>query len=100
MDLHETILKLDNYKCRYSGCTRQELQVHHIIPRSQGGKDTEWNMITLCYYHHDLITRNKLSDEFILGLHLGNSYFRWTRALKWHLIKQQLRKKGNKNEKR
>jgi hypothetical protein len=29
------------------------LQVHHIVFRSQGGLDTEENLITLCGAHHD-----------------------------------------------
>lgn len=35
--------------------TNKDLQHHHIIPISKGGKDHEHNIITLCVDHHDWI---------------------------------------------
>lgn len=48
------ILHRDNYTCK-SGQKRKhdkKLQVHHIMPRSQGGSDAPGNLITLCVDCH------------------------------------------------
>lgn len=42
--------------CRFCG-RRTNLQVHHIILRSQGGPDEDWNGITLCGNDHDRVHR-------------------------------------------
>jgi hypothetical protein len=49
------ILSRDKYQCQRCGkkCNAEKLEVHHIIPRSQGGKDIADNLITLCKYCHD-----------------------------------------------
>ena len=49
------ILKRDKYRCKRCGkkFEDEELEVHHVIPRSQGGKDIADNMISLCKYCHD-----------------------------------------------
>ncbi|HEU4915288.1 MAG TPA: HNH endonuclease signature motif containing protein [Acidimicrobiia bacterium] len=31
------------------------LQIHHLIPWSQGGRTDPDNLITLCWYHHQII---------------------------------------------
>jgi hypothetical protein len=54
------ILKRDCFRCQVPGCgCRRNLEVHHIIWRSKGGCDEEWNLITLCSHHnyilHDLM---------------------------------------------
>lgn len=44
----------DGWRCRC--CQhRDNLHVHHIIYRSQGGDDAEWNLITLCAMCHDAV---------------------------------------------
>ena len=54
----KAVFERDNYTC-YE-CDRQEpveqhsLQVHHVILKSQGGKDTMDNLITLCWQCHRL----------------------------------------------
>ena len=46
---------------RDGGCTadacrsRHRLQVHHIIPRSQGGTHDPENLATLCWFHHHVV---------------------------------------------
>ena len=47
----KTIYRRDGYQCALCGCTRY-LQLHHAIPRGQGGKDNEHNIITLCSECH------------------------------------------------
>ena len=45
------ILKRDGFACQYCGRkgNKIELEVDHIIPRSNGGKDTSTNLITACF---------------------------------------------------
>jgi hypothetical protein len=38
--------------CQVPGCSRPAMHAHHIIPRSQGGTDDEWNLVGLCIAHH------------------------------------------------
>ncbi|MDQ7821635.1 MAG: HNH endonuclease signature motif containing protein, partial [Candidatus Eremiobacteraeota bacterium] len=50
---HHKILKRDRFRCQTPGCRcRRNLHVHHLIRRSQGGTDDEWNLITLCEACH------------------------------------------------
>ena len=50
------ILNRDNWKCLW-GLEKHwgELDVHHIIARSLGGKNTKENLITVCRSCHDII---------------------------------------------
>lgn len=45
------VLNRDGHKCVKCGAT-QNLQVHHIVPRSQCIDHSESNLITLCVYCH------------------------------------------------
>jgi 5-methylcytosine-specific restriction endonuclease McrA len=58
--LRDETLRRDNYccqKCRMIFDTkkmaRMFLIVHHVIPRSKGGKDTLDNLQTLCFRCHE-----------------------------------------------
>lgn len=44
------IFKRDEFTCQYCGRKAPEVQleIDHIIPKSQGGKDTKDNLITAC----------------------------------------------------
>jgi hypothetical protein len=51
LSLRYKILKRDGFRCQYCGGTPQEgytLHVDHKIPRSQGGKAVEDNLIAAC----------------------------------------------------
>jgi 5-methylcytosine-specific restriction endonuclease McrA len=49
--LRKEVLKRDNWRCK--NCGRLEnLDVHHKELRSQGGDDSEFNLITLCNCCH------------------------------------------------
>lgn len=41
----------DGYRCALCDST-QYIQIHHVIPRGQGGSDNVQNLITLCSYCH------------------------------------------------
>jgi hypothetical protein len=51
----DAILCRDNYTCQSCGKykNQQDLEVHHVIPRSEGGKDAPTNLVTLCKHCHD-----------------------------------------------
>lgn len=50
------VLKRDGWQCRNPRCKRRNnLHVHHIIFRSQRGKDTSSNLVTICHNCHDQI---------------------------------------------
>ena len=34
-------------------CGAEAVDIHHVIYKSQGGKDVPDNLIALCKYHHD-----------------------------------------------
>jgi 5-methylcytosine-specific restriction endonuclease McrA len=46
------VLKRDNYRCILCGATRN-LEVHHIVPRAEGGSNDLANLVTLCTACHD-----------------------------------------------
>lgn len=56
----EAILHRDNYTCQVCGKKHTRLEVHHIIPRSQGGTDNENNLITLCEDCHEAVHNGKI----------------------------------------
>jgi len=53
--LRDKVLERDDHVCVSCG-SEDEIQVHHIIPRDQGGENAEGNLATLCadchYYAH------------------------------------------------
>ena len=53
----KNIFARDKYTCQYcKGKTKDsQLNVHHIIERSNGGSDNESNLITLCKTCHDKV---------------------------------------------
>ncbi|PYX74320.1 MAG: hypothetical protein DMG72_10425 [Acidobacteria bacterium] len=55
--LREQVLQRDGWKCQCCG-TRSNLEVHHKEFRSQGGDDSEENLITLCAGCHSLVHRS------------------------------------------
>ena len=46
-------IERDGYRCAVPGCTsRRNLHDHHIVFRSQGGRDGMANRISVCAFHH------------------------------------------------
>lgn len=47
-------------QCEIIGCNeKKELEIHHIIPHSKGGKDNIKNLICLCKKHHQEAHKSK-----------------------------------------
>lgn len=57
-DLRETVIAADGNRCRNCGVT-YGLRVHHVRYRSEGGKDAEENLLTLCDQCHILVHSDK-----------------------------------------
>ncbi len=77
----DPVIERDAYRCVVPGCTsRRNLHDHHIVFRSAGGSDEEWNRVTLCAFHHqrgvhrgELGVRGRAPDALVfeLGLRAG-----------------------------
>jgi len=51
----QRIYNRDGWRCMAPGCTsRRNLEVHHIVYRSQGGDDRPGNLACLCRFHHQM----------------------------------------------
>lgn len=55
-ELRKHVYHRDGWRCALCDSTRG-LQIHHVVKRSQGGKDEAWNLITLCSCCHALAHR-------------------------------------------
>jgi hypothetical protein len=56
-----TVLRRDGARCRVPGCRHATfVDVHHVVPRSEGGRHTAENLVTLCGAHHRAIHRRDL----------------------------------------
>jgi hypothetical protein len=54
--LRRAILHRDGNGCAADGCqSRYRLQIHHLVPWSEGGTTEPDNMVTLCWYHHQVV---------------------------------------------
>lgn len=60
------VLNRDNYTCQCCKGKRKNsrLDVHHIVFRSNGGDDTEENLITLCHLCHEDLHNGKINPKF------------------------------------
>ena len=57
--LRRAVLARDD-GCVVDGCTSaHRLEVHHIIPRSQGGTHQADNLAALCWYHHHVTVHRR-----------------------------------------
>jgi hypothetical protein len=62
--LRRAVLTRDNRRCRVPGCTHATfIDVHHIEPRSEGGRNEASNLLTLCSAHHRAVHRGELLIE-------------------------------------
>jgi len=81
--VRETVLELDDYKCRFCEMTQEKhkdehdqgLHVHHIIKDRIGGKDNPNNLITVCKDCHNLIEKTQADaiERLQNSEHSGNT---------------------------
>jgi hypothetical protein len=75
--LRRFILHRDGLTCRADGCpSNHRLQIHHLIPWSQDGTTDPDNLITLCWYHHQIVVHQQ---GFTPQPHPDNRRIRFTR---------------------
>jgi hypothetical protein len=62
--VRRAVLARDQHRCRVPGCTHATfLDIHHVIPRSEGGSNDPENVITICGAHHRATHRGELVIE-------------------------------------
>lgn len=61
--MRKKILKRDNYRCQNCCIRGSNLDVHHIIPRDQGGLDSLQNLVTLCRKCHKITECKEITKE-------------------------------------
>jgi hypothetical protein len=62
--VRRAVLQRDRRRCRVPGCRNATfLDVHHIVPRAEGGCNDAMNLLTLCGAHHRAIHRGELIVE-------------------------------------
>jgi len=62
--MRRRILARDGHRCRMKGCGQiRFLEVHHLVPRAEGGRNTPGNLVTLCAGCHRLLHERYLSGE-------------------------------------
>lgn len=59
--------------CEICGWQEASRDIHHIYPRSAGGKSIAENMVTLCPNHHRLVHEGIISTAQIEEIVLGRS---------------------------
>jgi len=72
----DPVIERDAYRCAVPGCSsRRNLHDHHIVFRSAGGSNAEWNRVTLCAFHHqrgvhrgELSVRGRAPDALVFDL--------------------------------
>ena len=60
-ETRKSIYRRDGYRCALCDSTRF-LQIHHVVPRGQGGTDSPHNLICLCSDCHALAHGTNLRD--------------------------------------
>jgi 5-methylcytosine-specific restriction endonuclease McrA len=60
-NLRMATLMRDKYQCVSCGKKKVQLQAHHIVHQCQGGKDTLFNLITLCQQCHKKVHQGKIT---------------------------------------
>jgi len=78
--LRQQVLRRDAWRCQCCG-TRSNLEVHHREFRSQGGDDSEENLITLCALCHSLFHRSSPVSSPCGGQLLYELKSRWQEIL-------------------
>jgi 5-methylcytosine-specific restriction endonuclease McrA len=58
--LRRAIIHRDGNRCAADSCdSRHRLQVHHLKPWSKGGPTNPENLITLCWFHHQVVVHQR-----------------------------------------
>ena len=58
-DVRTFVIERDGHVCRCCGLFTEIPHVHHVIYRSQGGRDDPGNLVSLDWRCHERVHRNK-----------------------------------------
>lgn len=64
---HYDACDVDIIKCEI-GCPNVAVDIHHIVYKSQGGKDKAENLIALCRVHHEAAHNKKIKQRLMLEI--------------------------------
>jgi len=56
--IRKAVYRRDHYRCVLCDST-DGIQIHHVIPRGQGGSNSMHNLVTLCWRCHSFIHSGK-----------------------------------------
>jgi 5-methylcytosine-specific restriction endonuclease McrA len=59
--LRQLVHERDSYTCVF--CEQGATDVHHVTPRSRGGRNRPGNLVSLCRQCHDLVHGNTAPDD-------------------------------------
>jgi hypothetical protein len=60
--IRRAVLRRDQHRCVVPGCRNSRfLEIHHVVPRAEGGENDADNLITLCGAHHRAAHRGELT---------------------------------------
>ena len=62
--VYQTVYERDGGHCQFPGCFRTDVNHHHIILRSQGGKNHIENLVLLCQDHHTMSKESPHQSEY------------------------------------
>lgn len=92
-NIYENVRNLDKKRCQVWGCGENNIEVHHIIPRSLGGATKEWNLICLCGEHHRKVQGDKLYMIDILLKIKRRRNYRWQKVV--NLLKEKYERQNS-----
>ena len=86
-NVRKDIYRRDGFRCALCDST-DGLQIHHVIPRGEGGSDFPENLITLCWRCHAMahssgfhdmppITKDRIEQqciEYVSDIYAGDWY--------------------------
>lgn len=83
----------DNHTCQLCGATKCQIQVHHILPRTNGGSDKPSNLISLCGNCHGKVHVNHNDNPLFRKLQkmkISDSYkdSTYMNIVRWNLYER------------
>jgi 5-methylcytosine-specific restriction endonuclease McrA len=76
--LKRALLAEFNHMCGADGCiSRNRLQIHHLVPWSEGGQTDQEDLVVLCWFHHQVVVHER---GFEIYFHQDRRRIRFRRA--------------------
>ncbi|HEU4318942.1 MAG TPA: DUF222 domain-containing protein [Acidimicrobiia bacterium] len=58
--LKRALIHAAHGQCQADGCdSRRRLQIHHLVPWSQGGETNQTELVVLCWFHHQVVVHQR-----------------------------------------